>query len=320
MQRWGLTVPLAGIPLGRHRELLPLLADAGYSDVWTAEGGQLDGITPLAAASAWEPRLSLGVGVVSSFTRGPALLAGTAAAMAALAPGRFTLGIGSSSDVIVRQQNGIVFERPFSRTRDVVRFLRRAFAGERIDDHFDTFDISGYRLASAIEHPPKIVVGALRERMLSFAGAEADGAMLNWVSPDDVREMSAIVRAQRPDAEIIDRIMVCPTEDRTIVERLVRPIAAVYTAVGVYRAFHQSRGRGELLADSWAAYDAGDRVRAAEAIPSEVIDAMCVHGDPDTCRRRLGEYVAAGVTLPVLAVLSPSGDAIGDALRLAPAT
>ena len=36
-----------------------------------------------------------------AFTRGPALLAQSAATLANLAPGRFALGIGSSSDVIV---------------------------------------------------------------------------------------------------------------------------------------------------------------------------------------------------------------------------
>jgi len=316
--RWGLTVPIAGLGLGSHREVLRQLADVGYTDIWSVEAGQLDGLTPLAAASVWEPRLRLGAGVVSSFTRGPSVLASSAAAMAQLAPGRFHLGVGSSSDVLVHRHNGMQFDRPFSRTRDVVRFLKKAFAGDKISERFDTFEIDGYRLGPPLEQPPKIIVAALRERMLQLAGDEADGAMLNWVSPDDVRDMAAIVRRNKPDAEIVDRVMVCPTNDREVVNRLVRPIAATYTAVGVYRAFHKWRGRGDLLAESWAAFDAGDRSRAAAAIPEEVVDAVCIHGDPDACRERLQEYVAAGVTVPVIAVLSPTGDVVADALALGP--
>lgn len=315
--RWGLTFPLGGIPLAEQGPACRQLANAGYTDLWTAEAGRPDGLTPLAAAAVWEPTLHLGAGVVSSFTRGPAVLASTAATFADLAPGRFTLGVGSSSDLIVERQNGIAFEQPFSRTRDVVRFLRRALDGERVSGGFDTFDIGGFRLGSVRERP-RIVVAALRERMLELAGTEADGAMLNWVSPEDVRAMANIVRAANPDAEIIDRIIVCPSEDREQVERIVRPLAAVYTAVGVYRAFHTWRGRGDALAASWAAYDAGDRAEAAALIPSEVIDAMCVHGSPAACRQRLHEYVDAGVTVPVLAVLPPDGDVLGAALELAP--
>ena len=72
-------------------------------DLWSAESNGADGFTPLALAAAAEPRLRLGTAIVSSFTRGPALLAQSAAAMAAAAPGRFVLGLGASSDVIVRQ-------------------------------------------------------------------------------------------------------------------------------------------------------------------------------------------------------------------------
>jgi probable F420-dependent oxidoreductase len=318
-QRWGITLPFAGVSLAEHKSLSNQLADAGYTDVWSAEAGPVDGLTPLAAIVVWEPRLRIATGVVSSFTRGPAVLASTAATMAELAPGRFTLGVGSSSDVIVRRHNGIGFERPFAHTADVVRFLRLAFSGERISRRFDTFEIDGYRLGRRLEQPPKIVVAALRERMLRLAGAEADGAMLNWVSPEDVRAMAPIVREHNAGADIVDRIMVCPTDDREIVSRLVKPIAATYTHVGVYRAFHEWRGRGDQLAASWAASDAGDRSAAAALVPDEVIDAMCVHGTPAECRRRLQEYVDAGVNVPVLALIAPDTDAPAAALALASA-
>jgi probable F420-dependent oxidoreductase len=301
-----------------HRELVQQLEGWGYTDLWTAEGGQVDGLIPVATAAVWSPRLRLGTGVLSAFTRGPAVLATSAATMAELAPGRFTLGIGSSSDVIVAGHNGIAFDRPFSRVRDVVRFLKLAHDGERITERFDTFQIDGYRLGRRVEPRPTIVVAALRERMLRLAGDEADGVMLNWVSPDDIRDMAAIVRKGNPEAEVVDRIMVCPSPDREVVSRLVKPIAAVYTAVGVYREFHRWRGREELLAESWAAFDAGDRGRAAAAIPDEVVDAVCVHGTPAQCRERLRDYVEAGVTTPVIALLSPSGDVRGDVLALAP--
>ena len=97
-----------------------------------------DGFTPLALASAWTPSLNLGVAIIPAYTRGPALLAQSVAAMAEAAPGRFTLGLGTSSDVIVSRWNGIDFADPYKRVRDTIRFLRvgagRRKGGQRLRD------------------------------------------------------------------------------------------------------------------------------------------------------------------------------------------
>ncbi|MEK9838585.1 MAG: LLM class flavin-dependent oxidoreductase, partial [Ilumatobacter sp.] len=99
-RRPGMTVPLPG-PLHAQRERLVELADLGYTDIWSAESDGADGFTPLTLAAAWEPRLRLGTAIVPAFTRAPACMALSAASLAVAAPGRFLLGLGSSSNVIV---------------------------------------------------------------------------------------------------------------------------------------------------------------------------------------------------------------------------
>ncbi len=93
MQPYGITIPFDGIPLSRQRELVAELPDLGYTDV------------PLALASVWAPTLRLGTAIVPAYTRGPATVAQCAAALAAAAPGRFALGIGTSTEVIVERWN-----------------------------------------------------------------------------------------------------------------------------------------------------------------------------------------------------------------------
>ncbi|MFI5042712.1 MAG: LLM class F420-dependent oxidoreductase [Acidimicrobiales bacterium] len=316
-RRWGVTIPFDA-PLADHRRLLEEVVAAGYTDVWSVEGGGADALTPLAMAAAWTSDLRLGTGVVSSFTRGPGVLAQTASAMADVARGRFVLGIGSSSDVIVRDWNALPFDRPYSRTRDLVRFLRAAFTGEKVSAAYETFSVRNFRLGRPVASPPPIVVAALRERMLRLAGREADGAMVNWLSAEDVRRVSAIVRQENPAAEVVDRIMVCPTEDTDRVRAQVKPLIASYTAVGVYRAFHEWIGRGEALADSWAAWDAGDRKGAARLVPDEVVDQLVVHGSPAACRAHLRRFVESGVTTPVLALIPSGLDDVEALWALAP--
>src|SRR3954466_4549437 len=129
--RWGMTVPFPTLPLREHADLVPRAEAAGYTDLWSGETNGPDGFTPLAAAAAWTERVRLGTGVVGVFTRGPALLAQEAAALADASEGRFALGIGASSDRIVAGWNRIPFERPLSRVSETVDFVRAALAGER---------------------------------------------------------------------------------------------------------------------------------------------------------------------------------------------
>src|SRR4051794_15004128 len=80
--RWGVTIPLSGVHLRDHRVWLEEIEALGYTDAWVPEGGGFDAITTVALAMAWTSSLRVGAGVISSFTRGPALIANTAAAMA----------------------------------------------------------------------------------------------------------------------------------------------------------------------------------------------------------------------------------------------
>jgi probable F420-dependent oxidoreductase len=314
--RWGITVPFDDLPLHQHAGVYGELAAAGYTDLWSVEAAGADGVTPLAIAAAVDPSLRLGTAIVSAYTRGPALLAQTAAAMADLVPGRFVFGIGASSDVIVRSWNGIDFAEPYKRVRDTLRFLRRAFSGEKITGGFETFDVNGFRLARVPAQPPRLLIAALREQMLRLGGREADGVILNLLSADDVTPIVRIVNDESDRPEIVARIMVCPTEDVEAVRAMMRPLITGYLSVPVYRRFQSWLGRGALLEPLWDAWDAGDRKGAVAAVADELVDAFCVHGTPEQCRAGVAAYVANGITTPVLAVLPIGTDTRSAALAL----
>ncbi len=172
-ERWGLTLPLAGLNLADHEEHVRRAEAAGYTDLWSGETNGPDGFTPLALSAAWTERARLGTGIVGVFQRGPALLAQEAAALADASRGRFVLGIGSSSDRIVEGWNGIPFERPLSKVRETLEFLRTALDGERTT--------SGFKLESAPAQRVPIVLAALRGKMLDLAVERADGAFTNFL-------------------------------------------------------------------------------------------------------------------------------------------
>jgi len=312
-----MTIPLEELPPARIPEVVQELEGLGYTDLWTAEGMGADGFTPLAAAAAVTTTAHLGIAIAPAFTRGPALLAQTAATLAAMAPGRFTLGVGASSNVIVEQWNGIRYERPLSRCRDLLRFLRPALAGQRVDEEYDTFTVRGFRLGVVPDPPPRLLLAGLRVKMLTLAGTHADGAVLNWLSAEDVGRVVPHVHAGGVGKDVVARILVAPTRDADLARSVSRRMITTYLNVPVYRQFHASLGRDELE-PMWKLWDEGDRRGALEAVPDHVVDELVVHGSPEECREHIARFAEHGVTVPVAHLLPVGGDPLQACRDLAP--
>jgi probable F420-dependent oxidoreductase len=314
--RHGITVPF-DVPLHEHRRWFELLVELGYTDIWSAEVDGGDGFTPLALAAAWTPTLNLGIAIAPAFTRGPALIAQTAAAMADAAPGRFALGLGSSSEVIVQRWNGVGFEEPYKKVRDVLRFVKAALTGERVEGEFSTFESRGFRLARVPDPVPPVYLAALRPGMLALAGREADGAILNWLGPEDVKQAVAEIGGEG-HKEVVARIFVIPNADANVARAVGRRMIAAYMNVEAYAEFQRWLGRGPLLEGMWEKWASGDRRGALEAIPDQVVDDLVVHGSLEECRAKVARYVENGVTVPAPMVI-PVGIELEDAVRgLAP--
>ena len=310
-QRYGVTIPFDGVTLPEHKEWFHMLADIGYTDVWSMEVDGADGFTPLTLAAAWESRLNLGVAVVPAYTRGAGLLAMSIAALAEASNGKFTVGLGSSSMPVVQRWNGLAFDKPYSRTRDVLDFLKRALDGEKIDHVYDTFEIHGFKLSRPVIHRPPILLGALRPRMLKLAGTEADGAILNWLSAEDVKTCVAEVG---PGKTIAARLFVIPTEDADTARFIARRMISSYLTVSTYAEFHKWLGREEILQPMWDAWAAGDRKLANELIPDSVCDELLIHGSYEKCREHIQQFIDNGVQIPTLAIV-PVGVDIKDAVK-----
>jgi probable F420-dependent oxidoreductase len=313
--RYGITIPFDGVTLLDHREWFHRLADLGYTDVWSAEVDGADGFTPLILAAIFESRLNLGVAVTPVFTRGAGLLAMSVAALAEVSGGRFTMGLGASSEPVVERWNGITYEKPYARTRDVLRFLKHALDGEKIDEVFETFEVHGFKLSRPVINRPPILLGALRPGMLRLAGKEADGAILNWLAASDVAQCRAEVGENKT---IAARLFVIPTEDVDMARFIARRMISSYLTVTTYAEFHRWLGRGDVLTPMWDAWAQGDRKLANELIPNSVIDELIIHGAYEACREHIQRYIDAGVEVPTIAIV-PFGADLKEAVEgLAP--
>jgi probable F420-dependent oxidoreductase len=286
-----MTIPFTGVPLHELGPLVRRIEDAGYDDVWSAEATEFDGFTPLAVAAVNSERVRLVSGIVNVFTRGPALLAQSAAALADLSEGRFVLGLGASSNVIVEQWNGIAFRRPLAKVEETVRYMRAVLGGER--------GPGGFKLAAPPAAPVPIILAALRERMLRLAGEVADGVFANFLPLSGVERVVATFG--QPDKELACRFFsIHGPEDEALA--LARRIFVAYATVPVYAEFFRWLGRGEEIDPVVEAWNAGDRKRAVELAPEALIRETFLLGPVEAQRERLAGFEAAGIQTAVLAL------------------
>lgn len=309
-KRWALSVPLDGFSLAEHSEIAREAERLGYSDAWSSEVDGLDCFSPLAAVGL-ATHMRIGTAIANVYTRGPATLAMCAAGIAEIAPGRFCLGIGAGSQPIVETWNGGQFRRPATRVREMVQFLRQALAGERVVFRGQTFTVDGFRLSRPPAEPIPIHVAALRPGMLRVAGEVGDGAILNWLSAEDVRKSVSVVREAATQAgrdpntiEITARLMVSVDPPTPEADIGVRRHINTYLNVPVYKAFHEWLGRAQELTPMWQAWSQGDRKGAVAAIPERVIDDLILRGSAAEIRAHVLRYLDAGVDTAFLQLLT----------------
>lgn len=231
-RRWGLTIPLSGIPLSDHETVYREAEAIGYTDFWSAES-DVDPWICLALGACWTSSATLGTAIVGVFSRGPAIIAIGAAAMGEAAPGRFVLGVGSGSNVTVERWNGGHFDRPLTRVTEVVQAVRQALDGVPVNVDGRTLKVSGFKLGRPAPYRVPIYVAALQERMIRQAVRVADGVITNWLSADDVRQVAAVVRDEAEKVgkdpasfPILCRISVTPTREPRAREQFRRAVTA----------------------------------------------------------------------------------------------
>lgn len=313
-KRWALSVPIDPFTNLEHVEIARDLEKLGYTDAWSYEVDGVDAFSPLAVV-ALSTKMRVGTAIANVYTRGPATLAQCAAGLAEIAPNRFELGIGSGSQPIIEAWNGMKFDRPATRVRETVQFVRRALTGERVVFEGKTIRVNGFRLSRPASYEVPIHVAALREGMLRVAGEVGDGAIINWLSAEDVKKSVKVVRDAATAAgrdptkiEITARLMINLDAMTPESDVLARRAINAYLNVPVYAEFHRWLGRTEALQPMWDAWSAGDRKGAVAAVPEKVVSDLIIRGTAEERRAHIKRYMDAGVDTAFLSLSTSEPD------------
>src|SRR5215471_10397161 len=178
----GLALPLAEFPaLAREAE------ERGYRTAWVGEASGAEAIALSTLIATHTTTLKIANGVIPVQTRTPIVYGQAAATLAHLAPGRFALGLGLSSEIIVGHWHGLPFAASIQQMREAVQIIRLTASGERVNFEGKFYRLKNFRLAIPVPEPaPRIYLAALGPRMCELAGEVADGVLLNWLPPSAV--------------------------------------------------------------------------------------------------------------------------------------
>jgi F420-dependent oxidoreductase-like protein len=290
-------------------------ADAlGYHSLWTGESWGRDAFTVLTMLACHTRSVRLGTGIVTVFSRTPAMIAQSIASLDLLSQGRAILGLGTSGRIVIEDWHGLPYHRPLARTREYVEIVRQALAGGPVNYQGDLFRLGRFRLGAPPEQQRiPIYLASLGPKNLRLTGEVADGWLPIWVHQGQLPEsIEKVAQAATDAGRDLSQITVAPQiscwaadtpEDLAEGERLIRAHMAYYIG-GMGSYYYNLFRRYGYEAEAGACREAwanGQREKAAEAISQDMVDNIAVLGDAASCRAKLDRFRRNGADLLIIA-------------------
>jgi len=186
-----------GLPFGQLRAAAREAERLGFESLWTPAGGVPDSFHVCAAWSQ-DTGLRTGISVVPAARMWTPLgLAAQAATLAQLSSGRFVLGLGTGGYGPGFWTSVGLPDRPIAVMREYVTEVRGLLSGQEV--------MAGPVVAAAgapgwprsaslgLAAAAPVYLAALGPQMLRLAGETADGALLNWATPERIAASRALI-------------------------------------------------------------------------------------------------------------------------------
>jgi F420-dependent oxidoreductase-like protein len=319
------------------------LEQAGIDMLWVAELYSFDAVSILGYLAAHTERVELATGILPLYSRTPTLTAMTAAGLDAVSGGRFVLGLGASGPQVIEGWHGVPFDKPLTRTREIIDICRMVWRRERV-----AYEGSAYHLPlpadqgtglgkplKLINHPVRaeipVYLASLGPKNVQMTAELADGWLPVFFHPEkaaDVWGDDLAAGAARRDPslrplEIVagGTVSVCDEAQAAKLRDAARPMTALYVGgMGAkgrnfYNDVFQRYGYGDVAERMQDLYLSGKKDEAAALVPDDFLAATALVGDEGQVRERIEAYKAAGVTRLSVNPVGPDPLALVEKVR-----
>jgi alkanesulfonate monooxygenase SsuD/methylene tetrahydromethanopterin reductase-like flavin-dependent oxidoreductase (luciferase family) len=281
------------LPFGQLRDVAREAERLGFESLWTPAVGVPDAFQVCAAWSQ-DTGLRTGISVVpAALMWTPPALAIQGATLTQLSGGRFVLGLGTGGYGPGFWAAAGLPNRPIAVMHSYIRAVRDLLAGETVSSDGLTLGPRTTSLRSGPLPPVPLYLAALGPQMLRLAGEVADGALLNWATPERIAVSKTLItdgaaRAGRAPGSVPTTmyVRVCVDDDVVAARRALGGQVLGYAmgAAGTpktagYRGMFGQMGFDEVLSDLEDRRDRGAPLgELVDIAPDELLQAVGYYG------------------------------------------
>lgn len=310
---------------GNPREAADQVASweqAGLDTVWVAEAYGFDSPTLMGYLAARTETVEIGSAILNIYSRTPGALAQTAAGLDNVSGGRAILGLGASGPQVIEGWHGMPYDKPLTRTREVVDIVRAALRRETLDYHGKVFDLplpqdQGLGLGKPLKMLTKperssipIYVAALGEKNVAGTAEYADGWLPFMYAPekadtvwgDSLRAGAARRPADLAPLEVVAGGMVAIGDDVKGMLDFARPMFALYIGgmgakgKNFYNTLCRHYGYEKEAEQIQEMYLGGNKRDAEAVVPLELLEMCNLVGPESYVKERIAAFRESGVT------------------------
>lgn len=325
----GLNLGYSGRKIHIPLKLVQQADRMGFDSVWTAEAYGSDALTPLAWIGAQTEQIKLATGIVQMSARTPASTAMAAITIDQLCEGRMVLGLGASGPQVVEGWYGQPYRRPLARTREYIHIMRQVFRreaplvhdGEQYSIPYEGPEATGLgKPLKSILHGRAdlpIFLGAEGPKNIALSAEIADGWLSMLQSPRHFDQVYRPFLEAGFDAAgngkgydnfaVSVYVPIAMGDDLDACRDLMRGYLALYIGgMGSKKKnFHKDvvvrYGYGAEADHIQDLYLSGQKAAAEAAVPTQLIDDMCLVGPKSHIAEQLEMWKACqGITTMLL--------------------
>ncbi|GAB3851527.1 LLM class F420-dependent oxidoreductase [Nocardioides maradonensis] len=320
-----LSMPLvyAGNPRESADQVVAL-EKAGLDTIWVAEPYGFDAPTLMGYLAAKTETVEIGAGILNIYSRTPGALLQTAAGLDNVSGGRAILGLGASGPQVIEGFHGLPYDRPLTRTRELIEVLRAGLRGERLDFQGKTIQVplpagEGLGLGKPLKllnRPERadlpIWVAALGDKNVAMTAEVADGWLPFLYYPEKADGVwgEALARGAAKRSADLRPLEICAggmvaigegPETKALLD-FMRPIYALYVGgmgardKNFYNQLACEYGFEKEAKEIQDLYLSGKKQEAEAAVPLEWLEAGNLVGPASYVKERIAAFEESGVT------------------------
>ena len=318
------------------------LEKAGLDLIWVAEPYGFDAPTLMGYLAAKTETVQIGAGILNVYSRTPGALLQTAAGLDNVSGGRAVLGLGASGPQVIEGFHGLPYDRPLTRTREVIEVLRMGLRHEKLDYQGKTFSVplpegeglglgKPLKLLNKPERPSvPLWVAALGDKNVAMTAEVADGWLPFLYFPEKAHQVwgEPLARGAAKRSADLAPLEICAggmvaigegPETKALLD-FMRPMYALYVGgmgardKNFYNQLACEYGFEKEAKEIQDLYLSGKKKEAEALVPLEWLEAGNLVGPESYVKERIAAFRESGVTN--LSVTPASDDPAGTIAQI----